>query len=136
MSAHRGKDVPTQFIKFAFVGATGTLISLSILYCLTEFFNFQYWMALPIGYFIGITNNFLLNRKFTFQPIEKPLLTQYIEYLVSMLFGLLGYTLSTILLTEIFMIWYFLSAVLSVGVSTIIDFALSKIWVFKKEENV
>lgn len=125
-----------QFIKFALVGATGTLISLTILYCLTEFVHFQYWIALPIGYFIGITNNFLLNRKFTFQPVSKPFLAQYSEYILSMLFGALGYTISTIFLTEILTIWYFLSAVLSVGVSTIIDFSLSKIWVFRKREKL
>ncbi|MHA2093224.1 MAG: GtrA family protein [Candidatus Hodarchaeales archaeon] len=137
MSTHRNKEIQTitQFIKFALVGATGTLISLSILYSLTELLSFQYWMALPIGYFIGITNNFLLNRRFTFLPVEKSFLTQYIEYIVSMLFGALGYTLSTIILTEIFTIWYFLSAVLSVGVSTTIDFALSKIWVFRKRDK-
>jgi putative flippase GtrA len=53
-----------------------------------------------------------------------------------MLFGAIGYTISTILLTETFKIWYFLSAVLSVGVSTIIDFSLSKIWVFRKRERM
>ncbi len=125
----------TQFFKFAIVGATGTVLSLTILYCLTEIGHFPYWMALPIGYFLGITNNFLLNRKFTFKSTDKPFLAQYSEYVVSMIFGALGYTISTILLTEIFKIWYFLSAVLSVGVSTIIDFTLSKIWVFRKNGN-
>jgi len=138
VNADKSKEFQTisQFIKFAIVGATGTLLSLTILYCLTEFINFQYWAALPIGYFLGITNNFLLNRKFTFQRTDKPFLTQYSEYIVSMLFGAIGYTISTILLTETFRIWYFLSAVLSVGVSTIIDFSLSKIWVFRKRERM
>jgi dolichol-phosphate mannosyltransferase len=138
VNAYKSKEFQTisQFIKFAIVGATGTLLSLTILYCLTEFVHFEYWAALPIGYFIGITNNFFLNRKFTFQPTDKPFLTQYSEYIVSMLFGAIGYTISTILLTETFKIWYFLSAVLSVGVSTIIDFSLSKIWVFRKRERM
>lgn len=137
MSAHRSNEFQTitQFVKFALVGATGTLISLSILYILTEFFYFEYWIALPIGYFIGITNNFLLNKRFTFLPVDKPFLAQYSEYILSMLLGALGYSISTVILTEVFLIWYFLSAVLSVGVSTIIDFGLSKIWVFRKKEK-
>jgi putative flippase GtrA len=52
-----------------------------------------------------------------------------------MIVGAVGYWFSTVLLTEVFNVWYFLSAILSVGVSTIIDFTLSKAWVFKKNKQ-
>ena len=125
----------TQFLKFCFIGATGTILSLSILYILTEYFTLEYWIASPIGYFIGITNNFIWNRRFTFEKTEKAILIEYAEYILSMIVGAVGYWISTVLLTEVFSVWYFLSAILSVGVSTIIDFTLSKIWVFKKNKQ-
>ncbi len=135
-----GFQTLSQFIKFCIVGTSGTLLSLTFLYCFTEFFYFEYWIALPIGYFLGITNNFFWNRKFTFKKTDKKIQIQYSEYLFSMILGAVGYTVSTIILTEFFEVWYFFSATISVGVSTIIDFALSKIWVFsifeqKGEEN-
>ena len=125
----------TQFLKFCLIGASGTILSLAVLFCLTEYLAFKYWIASPIGYFLGISNNFFWNRQFTFTKTEKSIYVEYSEYVISMIVGAVGYWISTIILTEFFSIWYFLSAVLSVGISTIIDFTLSKTWVFSRIEQ-
>jgi putative flippase GtrA len=120
-----------QFFKFSIVGASGTIITLTSLFILTELTFLEYWQALPIGYFLGIINNFYWNRKYTFAKTNESIITEFIKYTLSMLTGAVAYNLSTILLTEFFGIWYFYSAILSVGISTIIDFVLSKFWVFR-----
>lgn len=120
-----------QFIKFAVIGSLGTIISLSTLYIGTQLMGLLYWLVAPIGYLIGITNNFLLNRKFTFSTNKSDnMFKDYLKYVFSMGIGLIGYSSTLVILVEYFGIWYLLSAIFSTGISMIINFILSKYWVF------
>lgn len=120
-----------QFIRFGMVGASGTIITLGTLFILTEFFAVPYLTSAAIGYIFGIIFNFTLNRKFTFDMTQRSIIYEFSKYTISMGFGAIGYLSSILILSEYFNIWYFYSAILSVGVSTIIDFVIVKFWVFK-----
>ena len=120
-----------HFIRFGLVGVSGTIINLLVLYVLTEFFSLQYWLVIPFSYWLGITNNYIWNRKYTFNSTDKSFLHEYFKFLLSMLLGAIGYDISVLFLTEYFDIWYFYSAIISLVVSTSINFLLSKLWVFK-----
>ncbi|MCE7734014.1 MAG: glycosyltransferase [Candidatus Heimdallarchaeota archaeon] len=123
-----------QLMTFLIVGASGTLISLGLLYSLTEWFGIVYYLSSAIGYYIGISNNFVWNRKFTFEKTNDHIFNEYTKYVSSMLVGSIGYTAFLIFLTESFGIFYFYAAILSVGVSTVINFTLAKYWVFGKRK--
>ena len=120
-----------QFIRFGIVGASGTIITLSTLFILTEYFFIPYWISATIGYSLGIVNNFLLNRRFTFEMTQRPIFYEFIKYAASMFLGEIAYLSSIVFLSEVFSIWYFYSAILSLAVSTLIDFVIAKFWVFK-----
>ena len=67
---HRHAVLVGQFLKFAIVGVSNTLISLVVYTVLFKIFGINYLVASAIGFVIGAINGFLLNRAWTFQGHE------------------------------------------------------------------
>ena len=57
-----------QFIKFALVGASGTLINLGLVELTNGVFEWNYYLALTIGFVVSVLSNFILNDIWTFNP--------------------------------------------------------------------
>jgi putative flippase GtrA len=66
-SAHPRAPVFGQFLKFALVGVSNTLLFLGVYTLLFKVFGVYYLLASAIGFAAGATNGFLLNRAWTFQ---------------------------------------------------------------------
>jgi putative flippase GtrA len=58
--------VLVQFVKFGIVGISNTLITFAVYTLLLKVFGVWYIAASAIGFVVGATNGFLLNRKWTF----------------------------------------------------------------------
>lgn len=56
----------SRFIKFAVVGAIGSLVDIGIMNLLTQVFNFQLVLAGSISFVCAVTNNFIGNRYWTY----------------------------------------------------------------------
>jgi putative flippase GtrA len=56
-----------QFMKFALVGVSNTLITLLVYTFLLKVVGVWYLAASAIGFIVGATNGFLLNRRWTFR---------------------------------------------------------------------
>jgi len=68
----------SRFIKFAVVGAIGSLVDIGVMNLLTQLFNFQLVLAGSISFVCAVTNNFLGNRYWTYpdsrsRPIARQL---------------------------------------------------------------
>lgn len=61
-------NILIQFIKFAVVGATGTLINLGLVELTNGVFEWNYYLALTIGFIVSVLSNFILNDIWTFNP--------------------------------------------------------------------
>ena len=59
--------VIVQFIKFGIVGVSNTLITFAVYTLLLKVFGVWYLAASAIGFIVGATNGFLLNRRWTFR---------------------------------------------------------------------
>jgi putative flippase GtrA len=59
--------VLVQFIKFGIVGVSNTLLTLAVYTVLLKVFGVWYLAASAIGFAVGATNGFLLNRRWTFR---------------------------------------------------------------------
>jgi putative flippase GtrA len=59
--------VLVQFIKFGIVGVSNTLLTLVVYTVLLKVFGVWYLAASAIGFAVGATNGFLLNRRWTFR---------------------------------------------------------------------
>ncbi|UCE12536.1 MAG: GtrA family protein [Candidatus Heimdallarchaeota archaeon] len=120
-----------SFFKFCLVGASGTLITLGTEFILTEFFLVWYGLSLSLGWMLGLVNNFCLNRQWTFHSVTGKVFRQLVVYFIITLIALSANLSMTIFLTEVIGFWYFFSSVLSVGVSTVIDYILIRNFALK-----
>ena len=55
-----------QFVKFGIVGISNTLLTFAVYTVLLKVFGVWYIAASAIGFVVGATNGFLLNRRWTF----------------------------------------------------------------------
>lgn len=60
------KILKWRYLRFLIVGTIGTLISMSILYSLTEFFHVYYIVSFLIGTIAGSINNYLMSKYWVF----------------------------------------------------------------------
>jgi len=58
--------VLVQFIKFGIVGISNTLLTFIVYTLLLKVFGVFYLAASAVGFIVGATNGFILNRKWTF----------------------------------------------------------------------
>jgi putative flippase GtrA len=59
--------VVLQFVKFGTVGISNTLLTFAVYTVLLKVFGVWYLAASAIGFVVGATNGFLLNRRWTFK---------------------------------------------------------------------
>ena len=90
-----------QLFKFCCVGATSTVISLSIFWVLLTFTSLPWYISQTIAFCFGVTNGFFLNRIWTFQAKEHGRVrTQYPKFFISNAIGLV----LNLSITKIFLI--------------------------------
>lgn len=78
MSLIKSKKERTRFIKFAIVGAIGSVIDFGVFNLLTLAFNVSSIASSIVSFSLAVINNFILNRFWTYpetrqNPIYKPL---------------------------------------------------------------
>lgn len=78
-----------KFLKFAVVGGIGLIIDFGLTYLCKEIFKFNKYVANAVGFFVAATNNFLLNRAWTFANTDPNILGQYAKFILFALAGLL-----------------------------------------------
>jgi putative flippase GtrA len=59
--------VVVQFVKFGIVGVSNTLLTFAVYTLLLKGFGVWYLAASAVGFVVGATNGFLLNRRWTFR---------------------------------------------------------------------
>jgi putative flippase GtrA len=64
---HLRAPVVVQFVKFGIVGVSNTLLTLAVYTFLLKVVGVWYLAASAIGFAVGATNGFLLNRRWTFR---------------------------------------------------------------------
>jgi len=77
-----------QFIKFGVVGLTGTLIDLGIYNILALIFGINIYFARTISFILAATNNYILNRRWTFRNKNKNVAKQFSKFFLISLAGL------------------------------------------------
>ncbi len=136
------KHVPVQFLKFAVVGVSNTLIAYGV-YALCIFLGLPYLIANAIGFFISVLNAYYWSDRFVFKKGEgetrQPLQTLLKTYLA---YGSTGLVLASFLLYIFVDKWHisaYLAQILTLAVTVPLNFIINKFWSFKTktvyEEN-
>jgi len=123
-----------HLLKFAIVGAIGTIVNLSILYFLTEFANVYYIISEIIAFMLSALNNYILNKIWTFkEKIQEQIIKKYFQFTLVCLVSLLFNISILFILVEYFNLWYILAELIAIICSFLINFLGSKLWTFKSK---
>jgi len=126
-----------QLIKFAFVGAIGTIVNLTILYILTEFFLVYYIISEIFAFIVATINNYILNKFWTFkEKLHEKLIKKYVKYVAISLIALILNICILFILVEYFYLWYILAALLAIFGAFMINFMGNRIWTFNNKTNL
>jgi dolichol-phosphate mannosyltransferase len=63
---NRAPEIPRQFLSFFVISVVSLGINLSVLYILTEYIGVWYMAAQIVAILVALSNNYLGNKKFTF----------------------------------------------------------------------
>ncbi len=105
-----------QIIQFAIVGVIGTIINLFVLYLLTVRFNVYYLISASFAFLIALTNNFILNKIWTFkEKFQEETMNKYAIYTVISLIALGINLLVLYILVEYIDLWSIFHPILSLN---------------------
>jgi putative flippase GtrA len=124
-----------QFIVFGFIGILNSLVDFSVFFLLKYFFNIHYEICFVAGYSAGTVNSFLLNKYLNFRNMDKgnKSVIQFSRFVILNLFSLGLSMLFMYLLVDIFDMNAYISKLLVIIITLVINFIGSKFWVFKKK---
>ena len=84
-----------RFVKFGFVGFSGLIVDFGITWIFKEKLKINKYLANSIGFLFGATNNYFLNRYFTFKNHNPNIVNQFISFLI---IAIIGFGLNTLFL--------------------------------------
>jgi len=123
-----------QFIRFSLVGSSGVVVNLAVYTLAIYVFNLHYLPAATLSFMVAMTNNFLLNRYWTFnthQSAGQGFGGQYFKYFLVTLFGY-GVNMALLWVFIDGFLWHkVFSQLVAILVTTLSNFAGSKLWAFK-----
>lgn len=81
-----------KFFKFGLVGFTGLVIDFGITWICKEKLGCNKYLANGFGFLFGVTNNYFLNKYFTFDNHNPEIGLQFLSFLI---IAIIGFSLNT-----------------------------------------
>lgn len=82
-------EVLLKFIKFCAVGGSGIIIDFGLTYMCKEKIRINRYLANTIGFITAATSNYILNRIWTFESLNRNIANEYISFIIVSIIGLL-----------------------------------------------
>lgn len=135
-SVFKGKTNNTllQLFRYTFVGGFAFLVDFGTLFFLTEFFHIHYLVSAVIAFIFGLTINYFLSVLWVFSC--RTMESRLLEFFLFALIGLVGLGLTELflwILTDILLIYYLLSKIITTIVVYFWNFFVRKIMLFNKQ---
>jgi dolichol-phosphate mannosyltransferase len=120
-----------QLVRFSLVGASGYIINLAVYSALVEGAELHYLPAAVLAFCVAVTNNFLLNRHWTFKATSGRASFQAPRFLVVSLIAL-GFNLLVLeLLVGVIGVHKIAGQAAAVLAATPLNFVGNKLWSFR-----
>lgn len=126
-----------QFIKFAIIGFSNTLISY-LVYAAGVYLGLHYMLANVLGFVISVLNSFYWNNKYVFRQEEGGRNTLHALAKTFLSYGATGLVLANILLylwVDILHISEYLGPIINLMVTVPLNFLLNKFWAFRSDRK-
>lgn len=130
------KNYIKPFIKYCIVGLSGTAIDVISLFVLVEIFYFNVIIGSICSFIIAATNNFLLNKVWTFRNKSNNFRKLFIKFLLVSVFGFILTVISMYIFVNIIRIWYILAKLITSAVVLVWNFLGNKLWTFSNKNNL
>ena len=121
-----------QLVRFSIVGGTGYVINLAVYSVLVEGLNVDYIAAAVIAFCVAVTNNFLMNRHWTFKATHGRASFQAPRFLVVSLFALGLNLLVLELLVGLVGVHEIMGQAAAILAATPLNFTGNKLWSFRR----
>ena len=122
-----------QFGKYCVVGGIGFTVNLVIFALLVNVANVHYLVAATISFAVAVTNNFLLNKYWTFDNPEGNGLTQASRFLIiSVMSWAINLLVLHLLIEDAHMNSNILAQAIAIVFVTVLNFAGNKMWSFRQ----
>ncbi len=102
------------FVGYVLFAGFATLVDLTLLYSLTEFFHLWYLHSAVFAYFMGMVTNYLLNKYLNFKNRSKQIVMQFGLFAIVALVGLGINQFLLYSLVEFAKLWYILAKFIAI----------------------
>jgi dolichol-phosphate mannosyltransferase len=121
---------PLRVFKFLCTGAIGVLPNIAVLNLVVRVFGGSKDVGVPLGWFVAMTINYLINRTWTFRAGKIPVTTSYLKYAVGCLVGL---AVQWGVMHALPTMHYNVSALLGIAAGTVVNYLASALWAFARK---
>lgn len=128
-------EIILKFIKFCTVGGSGLLVDFGITYLCKEKLKLNKYISNSIGFLIAASSNYILNRIWTFYSENQNITTEYFNFILVCVGGLLINTLILWIIHEKMKCNFYLSKIGAVGVATLWNFIANYTFTFSNTFN-
>lgn len=120
-------------LKYAIVGAFGSIINTAILFILTDYFGIFYLISSIAGIETSLLSNFALNDKWTFkgEKFQHSWKWRLIQYHFTSMLGAIILVVCEYLLTDKLHIYYIYSNIIGIAMVFIINFTINRYTTWK-----
>jgi putative flippase GtrA len=124
-----------QLVRFGLVGGTGFVVNVGVYALCVHALGIDYRVAFVLAWMVAVSNNFLLNRHWTFDAAAGSVRFQAVRFFaVSVVAALFGFVLLTVLVESAGMAKVPAEA-LAVAASTPLNFIGNKLWSFRSSSH-
>jgi putative flippase GtrA len=123
-----------QLFRYTFVGGFAFLIDFGTLIILTECFHINYLVSAAIGFTFGLVVNYLLSIRWVFN--RRAYDNRILEFLLFGLIGIIGLGLNELfiwILTDLLVIYYVLSKIITTIIVYLWNFFARKVFLFNEK---
>ena len=120
-----------KFIKFGLVGFSGLIIDFGITWICKEKIKLNPYLSNGFGFIFGVTNNYFLNKYFTFENHNNEIGLQFLSFLI---IAIIGFSINTGFLYSLqkrTKINFYLCKIIVTGIVFIWNFGANVLYTFK-----
>ncbi|MBP5516650.1 MAG: GtrA family protein [Bacteroidales bacterium] len=133
------KEFILRFLRFCVVGVSGTIVDFAITWLFRDIIGIHELIANAIGFTLAATNNYILNRIWTWGSHEKNVGVEYLKFFIVSLIGLGLNTLILSLLLHVFTfanddLNFWCAKVVATFVVMLWNFLANNFFTFRKKE--
>ena len=121
-----------QLVRYFFAGGLAFIIDFCALFILTEYLNIHYLLSAPLAFLLGLVTSYILSIKWVFD--KRNISRKSVEFVIFALVGLVGLLLNQVFIwffTEIMILYYMFSKIISSGIVFLWNFSMKKYLLFR-----